>query len=92
MVTTIFNTVSVLETGDPKLMAGILSQGIITSLIKVIPGLIGLIISWRILIKNNNIPNWFKNYSKVLSYLWLLFIPIGTVLGVIQLKNLKNET
>jgi len=92
LIISAINTISLLETGDPRLIAGTLSQGIVTALIKVIPGLIGLIISWRILIKKTNIPSWFKSYSKILSYLWLLFIPIGTVLGIIQLKNLKNET
>ena len=85
------NVISLLETGDPQLIAGALSLGIVSSLLKAIIGLIGLLIGWRLLIKNEDIPSWFKTYSKALTYLWLLFIPIGTVLGLLQLKILNNE-
>lgn len=78
-----------LSTNDPKLVAGHLSSGIVVSLIQIIPALLGLFLSiW--LINKNNAPNLFKQCCKYLAFVWLLFVPLGTFLGVKQLKRLKN--
>ena len=78
-----------LSTNDPKLVAGHISSGVVLSLIQIIPALIGLIISVWLLNKNHS-SKLFIIYCKYFAYLWLLFIPIGTFLGVKQLKRLKN--
>ena len=78
-----------LSTNDPNLVAGHISAGIVISLIQIIPALIGLIISIWLLNKNHS-SKLFILYCKYFAYLWLLFIPIGTFLGVKQLKKLKN--
>ena len=78
-----------LSTNDPKLIAGHLSTGIVFSLIQITPALIGLIISVWLLNKNHS-SKLFVIYCKYFAYLWLLFIPIGTFLGIKQLKRLKN--
>jgi hypothetical protein len=80
---------SEISTGDPKLLAGHISSGIVLSIIQIIPALIGLLLSvW--LVKRHNKFKLFINCSRYFAYLWLLFIPIGTFLGVNQLKRLKN--
>ncbi|WP_448570063.1 hypothetical protein [Thalassotalea ganghwensis] len=78
-----------LSSGDPKLIAGHISSGLVLSLIQIIPALIGLFLSIWLLAKNNN-SNLFKIGCKSLAYVWLLFVPLGTFLGVKQLKRLKN--
>jgi len=78
-----------ISTGDPKVMAGHISLGIVTSIIQIIPALIGLFLNiW--LIRRNSDFKLFNNFSKSLAYIWILFIPIGTFFGVKQLKRLKN--
>jgi hypothetical protein len=78
-----------LSTNDPKLVAGHISSGIVISIVQIIPALIGLIISiW--LINKKSSSKLFVICCKYFAYLWLLFIPIGTFLGVKQLKRLKN--
>ena len=78
-----------LSTNDPKLVAGQISSGIVTSILQIIPALIGLIISiW--LINKKSSSKLFVIFCKYFAYLWLLFIPIGTFLGAKQLKRLKN--
>ena len=77
------------SSGDPKLVAGHISSGVILSIIQIVPALIGLFLSIWLLAKNNN-SNLFKSSCKSLAYVWLLFIPIGTFLGIKVLKKLKN--
>jgi len=78
-----------ISTGDPKVMAGHISLGIVTSIIQIIPALIGLFLNiW--LIRRNSDFKLFNNFSKSFAYIWILFIPIGTFFGVKQLKRLKN--
>ena len=76
--------------GDPKLIAGLLSNGVLTSLIQVIPALIGVSISIKLLNKGNELSVGFLRFSKVYSYLWILFIPVGTILGIKQLRLIGN--
>jgi len=75
---------------DPKLMAGELATGITLSLLQVIPALLGLSLSYWSLKKSDTSPKLFVIIFKFYSYLWLLFIPIGTFLGYKQLKLLGN--
>ncbi|MDP5460486.1 hypothetical protein [Alishewanella sp. SMS8] len=88
----IFNAVEAISTADPKLVAGALSASIVKSLIAVVPSILGLLLSLNLLRSIEALPNWFKRYTRLMSYLWLLFIPIGTVIGVIQLKRLRHAT
>ena len=78
-----------LSTNDPKLVAGQISLGIVVSIIQIIPALVGFFLSiW--LINNKSHSKLFIYCSKYFAYLWLLFIPIGTFLGIKQLKRLKK--
>lgn len=83
------NTVLLLSSSDPKMVAGAISAAIVKSIIAVVPSLIGLLLGLY-LVKNSpkQVPNWFKLFSKSMSYLWLFFIPVGTLLGVWQLRLL----
>ncbi|MGO3421303.1 MAG: hypothetical protein ACTIMZ_02420 [Pseudoalteromonas distincta] len=93
-----YNAYTVFAGGDPKLIAGHISSAIVVSLIQIIPALIGLFINTYVLNsrlnKNINIninsSAMFINISKFYAYLWILFIPLGTFLGIKQLIRLKN--
>ncbi|RZF93080.1 hypothetical protein EXT42_08580 [Pseudoalteromonas sp. CO302Y] len=78
-----------LPTNDPKLIASHISSGVVISLIQVVPALIGLLLSIWLLDKTNT-SKLFRKCCKYLAFLWLLFFPIGTFLGVKQLKRFKN--
>ena len=78
-----------ISNGDPKLMAGHISLGVVTSIIQIVPALIGLFLNIWLIKRNNNL-KIFVRCSKYFAYLWILFIPIGTFFGVKQLKRLKN--
>ena len=87
------NASQLLSSGDPKILAGTISVAIVKSLIAVIPSLIGLLLSvYLIKSSSKQSPKWFKSFSKNMSYLWLFFIPVGTLLGVWQLRLLKHAT
>lgn len=87
------NAMQLLSSGDPKMLAGAISAAIVKSIIAVIPSFIGLLLGLY-LVKNSSkqVPKWFKLFSKCMAYLWLLFIPLGTLFGVLQLRLLKHAT
>ena len=89
-----YNAYTVFSGGDPKLIAGHISSAIVVSLIQIIPALIGLFINTYVLNsslnKNINSSAIFLNISKFYAYLWILFIPLGTFLGIKQLIRLKS--
>jgi len=78
------------KSGDPKLIAGIISEAITLSLLRVLFAVIGLVISWFILRSGKVIPNWYLSTIKYFSILWLTFIPFGTIVGYFQLKQIKR--
>ena len=84
------NTYWVMSVGDPKLMAGVLSLSIVKSLIAIVPSIFGLLLSLYITRSISLLPSWFKNYTRLMSYLWVLFVPIGTFIGLLQLRRLRN--
>ena len=87
-----YNAYTVFAGGDPKLIAGHISSAIVVSLIQIIPALIGLFINTYVLNSRLNINSsaMFINISKFYAYLWILFIPLGTFLGIKQLIRLKS--
>lgn len=73
--------------------AAMLAQKISVAMSGYLPSLIafiGLLISWFTLTKNNNIPRWYISINKYLSILWLFFLPLGTLVGYFQLRQIKR--
>ena len=87
----LYNAALEFSGGDPRLLAGIISEGIITSLLHSCLALVGLLLSLVAVYKLKVLPNWFKRATKCFSYLWVLFFPVGTIIGVIQIKRLNVE-
>ncbi|MDP4527517.1 hypothetical protein Q3O59_00555 [Alkalimonas delamerensis] len=80
-----------LSTEDPRLVAGALSEGIVLSWLAVIPATAGLALSVYLTGRNKALARWFSHFTRIASFCWLAFIPIGTVLGHLQLKRLRQQ-
>lgn len=74
---------------DPRLVAGTLSSAVVSSLGATLPALIGLGLGIYLLSARGKAPEWFRRPARILSYFWLAFIPVGTVLGAWQLRCLR---
>ena len=79
------------ESGDPKMLAGALSGVLVTLLVAAIIGVLGVLIARPILRQNNDAPQWFLRVTTVLAWAWLVFIPVGTVIGLLMLRWRKAE-
>ena len=89
--TGIYNAYAAFAGGDPKLIAGHISSGIVISLIQIAPAIVGYFINYMLL-KNKRVNDFalLKSALKFYAFIWLLFIPIGTILGAKLLTQLKK--
>ena len=85
-----WHAIELLPTGDPQQVAGAFSAGVVSSVLMVGPALLGAIISWFLIRGHSTIPGWFARTARVLSWLWLVFLPLGTLFGAVQLSLLRN--
>ena len=79
------------DAGDPKLMAGAISMIFTDLLIGAVIGLAGVLMAWLVLRNRENRPSWFLPVSTFFAWMWMIFIPIGTVIGVLMLKWRRPE-
>jgi len=86
----VVGAINMTASSDPRLMAGELSVGITLSLLQIIPAFLGLLLSYWSLKQPDNPPRLYLNICKYFSYLWLMFIPIGTIIGFKQLKLINT--
>ena len=80
--------------GDAKMAAGEISQALVTFGLRATIGLIGAALAWYILRPRRPAPPWFIRTSKILAVAWLVFVPIGTLVGFFMFrwcKPLKTE-
>ena len=77
--------------GDPKMMAGAISTIIMELLIGAVIGLVGVFMAWLVLRNKEDRPSWFLPVSTFFAWTWMVFIPIGTVIGVLMLRWRKPE-
>ena len=50
-------------------------------------GIVGAIVAWLLILKGRYWATWFLNASRVFGWLWMPFIPVGTVLGALLLSS-----
>ena len=81
----LFYAINLYGTGDPKVMAGGISEALTKSLVVCIVALPGLIISSIALFVSDYRSKLFFLYSIFVSIFWLLSFPWGTVFGLIFL-------
>ena len=87
-----FQVQSLYGAGDPKLMAGAISTATIDFLLGALIGLIGVFLAWWVLRDKKQRPSWFLPISTFLAWTWMVFIPIGTIVGVMMLRWRKPES
>ena len=86
MIILIFRDTSLAKTGDPKILAGVISQALMLWVLGAIVGLFGAALGWYVLRDKESRPEWFVSASRSFAFAWMLFIPIGTVVGFFMLR------
>lgn len=76
--------------GDARMAAGEVSQALVTFVLRACIGLVGAGLGWYVLRHEQSAPTWFVRFSKSLAFVWLVFIPIGTVLGFFMFRWCKR--
>ncbi|MEM6817415.1 MAG: hypothetical protein AAF578_01380 [Pseudomonadota bacterium] len=87
----LFQVESLYGAGDPKLLAGAISMIIIDLMIGTVIGVVGVFLAWLVLRNKNDRPSWFLPVSTFFAWTWMVFIPIGTVIGVLMLRWRRPE-
>ena len=67
-------------------MAGAISSAFVDLLLGVAVGLVGAVLARVVLRDRQQCPPWFVQLSAVFAWAWILFVPIGTVIGVLMLR------
>ncbi len=77
---------------DPRMMAGGLSEILVGLAVGVMIGLAGVVLAWRVLRDAEHRPKWFVGASAFFAWAWMVFIPIGTVVGILMLRWRRTES
>lgn len=81
----IFRDPYIISSGDPRMMAGAISAVLVGLGIGAILGLPGILLAWIVLRNKDERPSWFVSLSTFFAWAWILFIPAGTVFGILML-------
>lgn len=52
-------------------------------------GMIGAMMAWALCSRGNYRKSWYLNGIRLFGYLWLPFVPVGTLIGVVLLHTHK---
>lgn len=74
------------------MMAGALSTVLVRLGIGAILGLPGILLAWIVLRNKDQRPSWFVSASTFFAWAWILFIPVGTVFGILMLLWRRPKT
>ncbi len=85
-IISIFRDPSLTSSGDPKLLAGAISQALMLWILGAIVGLIGVALAWYVLQDKKSRPAWFVSASRSFAFAWMVFVPIGTIIGFLMLR------
>jgi len=88
----LFQIESLNNSGDPKMMAGAISTIIMNLLIGAVIGFVGVLLAWLILRNKKERPSWFLPVSTFLAWTWMIFVPVGTVIGIFMLRWRRPES
>ncbi|MEM1262493.1 MAG: hypothetical protein AAGH76_08855 [Pseudomonadota bacterium] len=77
---------------DPRLVAGGLAQILTGLLVPGMCGFVGVLIAWLLLRKGTESPGWFKQILRVLAWVWIVLVPVGTAVGLLLLVWLRRST
>ena len=83
-----FQAVTIYGAGDPKLMAGGISSALVSLILGSLVSLPGYIVTLYVVVKTSYREKWFIIFNILAAIFWLLFVPIGTVLGIVYITLL----
>ena len=87
----VFGPTGLFWAGDPRIAAGALSQTIIALVLAACVGLIGFALAGYSLRVRRFRPQWFLVTNRVFALAWIVFIPIGTIIGLVLFKWSRNQ-
>ena len=87
----LFQVESLYDFGDPKMMAGAISTIIMDLLVGAVIGFVGVFLAWLVLRNKKERPSWFLLVSTFFAWTWMIFVPIGTVIGIFMLRWRRPE-
>ncbi len=87
----VFQVESLYGSGDPKMMAGAISSAVMDFLIGAVIGLVGVFLARLVLRDKKECPTWFLPVSTFFAWAWIIFVPIGTVIGILMLRWRRPE-
>ena len=71
--------------GDPKLLAGAISQLIVEFLVAGLVPFFGLAIALYLVRSGKFRSQWFVSFNRILAIAWLIYFPIGTIFGALMI-------
>ncbi|WP_309385238.1 MotA/TolQ/ExbB proton channel family protein [Cerasicoccus frondis] len=77
--------------GEPEALADSISLALVTTAIGLVLGLIGIVLLAIALFGCRYRAPWFYTFLLVISIIWMLNFPIGTILGVLLLLYILNR-
>ncbi len=86
-----FEAITVYGTGDPETMSAGISEALVTTEIGLMLGFVGTVFLYVALLSNEYRGRWFYKFMTIYSYLNLIAIPVGTIVGIFTLKYLKRR-
>ena len=76
---------------DPAMLSGLVSKALLGLAIGAAIGLVGVAIARPILRNLNDRPAWFVTVNRFFAWTWMVFVPIGTVIGIRILGWCKGD-
>ncbi len=86
-----FEAIAIYGTGDAEAVSAGVSEALITTEIGLVLGFVGTGFLYVALLSNEYRARWFYKFMTIYSYLNLIAIPVGTVIGILTLKYLKKR-
>ncbi len=82
----VFKDGDLFQRGDPKMLAGELA-GILMELgLATFIGIVGVALARSVLRSTRPAPHWFIHVTPLFAWSWIIFIPIGTLIGALMFR------
>ncbi len=58
----------------------------------IVVGTLGALATWLLIVKGQYLASWFLTTARILGWLWIPLVPLGTVLGILILRSRSRAT
>ncbi len=72
--------------GDAKALTPFIEETIASYRPYFGTGVVGAIAAWLLILKGRYWADWFLKTSRIISWIWMPVVPVGTVLGILVLS------